>query len=80
MLLGGGGKKKPALWAGVRARDGIRTRDPNLGKVVLYHLSYSREKRNERGPKKALKQGRMGERETGFEPATPTLARLCSTI
>ncbi len=24
------------------ARDGIRTRDPNLGKVVLYQLSYSR--------------------------------------
>ncbi len=25
-----------------RARDGIRTRDPDLGKVVLYQLSYSR--------------------------------------
>jgi hypothetical protein len=25
-----------------RARDGARTRDPNLGKVVLYQLSYSR--------------------------------------
>ncbi len=25
-----------------RARDGTRTRDPNLGKVVLYQLSYSR--------------------------------------
>ncbi len=25
-----------------RARNGIRTRDPNLGKVVLYQLSYSR--------------------------------------
>jgi hypothetical protein len=25
-----------------RAGDGIRTRDPNLGKVVLYQLSYSR--------------------------------------
>ena len=24
------------------AGDGIRTRDPNLGKVVLYQLSYSR--------------------------------------
>ena len=24
------------------ARDEIRTRDPNLGKVVLYQLSYSR--------------------------------------
>ena len=26
----------------LRAGDGIRTRDPNLGKVVLYQLSYSR--------------------------------------
>ena len=25
-----------------RARDGIRTRDPDLGKVVLYQLSYFR--------------------------------------
>ncbi len=25
-----------------RAGNGIRTRDPNLGKVVLYQLSYSR--------------------------------------
>ena len=24
------------------AGDGIRTRDPNLGKVVLYQLSYTR--------------------------------------
>ncbi len=29
------GKKK-------RARNGTRTRDPDLGKVVLYQLSYSR--------------------------------------
>ncbi len=28
------------------AGDGIRTRDPNLGKVVLYQLSYTREKRS----------------------------------
>ena len=26
----------------VRAGNGTRTRDPNLGKVVLYQLSYSR--------------------------------------
>ena len=25
-----------------RARNGTRTRDPDLGKVVLYQLSYSR--------------------------------------
>ena len=25
-----------------RAENGTRTRDPNLGKVVLYQLSYSR--------------------------------------
>jgi hypothetical protein len=26
----------------LQAEDGTRTRDPNLGKVVLYQLSYSR--------------------------------------
>ena len=29
----------------IRARDGVRTRDPDLGKVVLYQLSHSRKKR-----------------------------------
>ena len=33
----------PAL---LRAGNGTRTRDPNLGKVVLYQLSYSRASRN----------------------------------
>jgi hypothetical protein len=28
----------------IRAGNGTRTRDPNLGKVVLYQLSYSRER------------------------------------
>ena len=30
----------------VRAGNGTRTRDPNLGKVVLYQLSYSRDIRH----------------------------------
>ena len=36
--------KKEAAFRGFLcgAGDGIRTRDPNLGKVVLYQLSYSR--------------------------------------
>ena len=36
--------KKPAGWGGFLsgAKDGIRTRDPDLGKVVLYQLSYFR--------------------------------------
>ncbi len=29
---------------GNRAENGTRTRDPNLGKVVLYQLSYFRKK------------------------------------
>ena len=33
------------------ARDGGRTRDPELGKLVLYQLSYSRDAENDRqGP------------------------------
>ena len=43
-------KSKMGLWLGAPqplgmnagAGNGIRTRDPNLGKVVLYQLSYSR--------------------------------------
>jgi hypothetical protein len=31
----------------LRADDGIRTRDPNLGKVVLYQLSHVRVRRAE---------------------------------
>ena len=43
-----GDKKKPRREAGESvsqvngARNGTRTRDPNLGKVMLYQLSYSR--------------------------------------
>ncbi len=31
-----------ATWTKKRAKDGTRTRDPDLGKVVLYQLSYFR--------------------------------------
>jgi hypothetical protein len=51
-----------------RAGNGTRTRDPNLGKVVLYQLSYSREterilvsgppRRND--PRLGVKIGRRG--------------------
>jgi hypothetical protein len=34
--------KNPPVEEGLRAKDGIRTRDPDLGKVVLYQLSYFR--------------------------------------
>src|SRR5512135_2894838 len=36
----------PVSPPGPRAGNGTRTRDPNLGKVVLYQLSYSRAARN----------------------------------
>ncbi len=58
-----------------RARDGTRTRGPDLGKVVLHQLSHSRTYCLLPDTKyKAVK-----ERETGLEPAAPTLARSCST-
>ena len=122
-----------------RAENGTRTRDPNLGKVVLYQLSYFRkfffkksEEEETRTPTSQLtlppqssastnsatsplfhpeqiscpeqdsnlhaslhthlKRARLPipppglldfvqnvERKTGLGPATPTLARLCST-
>jgi hypothetical protein len=42
----------------IRAGNGTRTRDPNLGKVVLYQLSYSRDG-NEKysGPSRAQAEG-----------------------
>ena len=52
----------------IGAGNEARTRDPDLGKVVLYQLSYSR-----RASCENL------ERETRLELATPTLARSCST-
>ena len=36
---------KPVTWDFSGADDGIRTRDPNLGKVVLYQLSHVRVRR-----------------------------------
>jgi hypothetical protein len=54
----------------------IRTRDLNLGKVALYQLSYSRTIQKENYPTNF--SGQL-ERETRFELATSTLARLRST-
>jgi hypothetical protein len=34
--------RNPVTWDFSGADDGIRTRDPNLGKVVLYQLSHVR--------------------------------------
>ena len=84
------------------ADNGARTRDPHLGKVVLYQLSHVREYGGENrirtggegfaGPclttwpsrhyqKKPARKRASNEleRTTGLEPATPTLARWCST-
>ena len=54
-----------------------RTRDPNLGKVMLYQLSYSRIYKQ--FLRKLSQKKTNLERETRLELATPTLARLCST-
>ena len=42
MGVGVGVEKNPLGGGFSRAKDGIRTRDPDLGKVVLYQLSYFR--------------------------------------
>ncbi len=54
----------------IGAGNETRTRDPDLGKVVLYQLSYSRI---------GISSANFLERETRLELATPTLARSCST-
>ena len=53
-----------------RAHDRIRTGDLFLTKEVLYHLSYM-------GIRVAGLRHRQ-ERETGIEPATPSLEGSCS--
>jgi hypothetical protein len=64
-----------AAWI-LQAHDGIRTRDLFLTKEVLYRLSYM-------GPDfiPLTDRGtiRIMERETGFEPATPSLEGSRST-
>ena len=35
-------KRREATWKFFRAENETRTRDPNLGKVMLYQLSYFR--------------------------------------
>ncbi len=58
----------------IGAGNETRTRDPDLGKVVLYQLSYSRI-----WLVCTSVIIRFLERETRLELATPTLARSCST-
>ncbi len=52
-----------------RAGNGTRTRDPNLGKVVLYQLSYSRATTNLMGSGDACVALR-GVEARGIEPLT----------
>ena len=63
-------KKRENNWRCLllRAENETRTRDPNLGKVMLYQLSYFRK----------FSVNKL-ERKTRLELATLTLARLCST-
>ena len=43
-------QKRISFFLFLRARDGTRTRDPNLGKVVLHQLSHSRITYTKYGP------------------------------
>ncbi len=62
----------------IGAGNETRTRDPDLGKVVLYQLSYSRLEMLGASAVN-LQHLKFLERETRLELATPTLARSCST-
>jgi hypothetical protein len=73
-LLRNESKPKKKIGAG----NETRTRDPDLGKVVLYQLSYSRIEMLIASAVN-LQLLKFLERETRLELATPTLARSCST-
>ena len=58
------------LWGGGRrAASGTRTRDPQLGKLVLYQLSYCRD----------VYLHKKMEPIPGLEPGTHALRMRCST-
>ena len=71
----------------LKAGNGTRTRDPNLGKVVLYQLSYSREterilvsgppRRND--PRLGVKIGRKGS-HGGEGDRTPDLVNAIHAL
>ena len=55
------------------AEDGTRTRDPHLGKVMLYQLSHFRLRSNRSCPEMGLVP------RARFELATPRFSVACST-
>jgi hypothetical protein len=67
----------------LQAHDGIRTRDLFLTKEVLYRLSYMGPIASRVHAPRPLEPARLEtvflERETGFEPATPSLEGSRST-
>ena len=58
----------------IGADDGIRTRDPNLGKVVLYQLSHVRTQKDSLAKPFALCKPRFQERNRLLESLTAVLA------
>jgi hypothetical protein len=68
---------------GVQAGDGARTRDPQLGKLMLYQLSYSRGFHHGSAARAAGKDNTLQpfspEPPVGFEPTTARLRIECST-
>ena len=62
----------------MRAGNGTRTRDPNLGKVVLYQLSYSREriKSSARSAAAQPRHGGEGDRTPDLVNAIHALSQL----
>jgi Flp pilus assembly pilin Flp len=68
-------KQKPAVSGGLRrADDGVRTRDPQLGKLMLYQLSYVRVPK--KGPAPSLQQGLAKKRLQADDLTVRTLLDL----
>ena len=64
-----------------RAGNGTRTRDPNLGKVVLYQLSYSRVRRASPGQSLAICQYSIATGGSVTEQLPPTtIPEFTSTL
>src|SRR5690242_5967193 len=68
--------KRRSFNSASRAGNGTRTRDPNLGKVVLYQLSYSREIARHRPAALPGPSGAEGDRTPDLVNAIHALSQL----
>jgi hypothetical protein len=74
-----GARSGPLTCGFIGADDGIRTRDPNLGKVVLYQLSHVRVSFHDTKPEKGVDPAYRQRRPVEPKPPSPRADELSSS-